>query len=423
MAITQSLGLRPSLAMTARMQASLRILGMSAPALAAYLEEAERKNPFLTVRLPPSYPAKGSDFDAVAALADTDNSLFAHVSQQIELSFRDDADKAIAYAFVESLEPTGWLSASAQQVARTCGCAHERAEAVLTACQNFEPAGLFARSLAECLRLQAREAGHLDRAMAATLDNLDAVAEGGQDQVAQDAGVTPAEIAAALGRLRSFDPKPGLVYTDRQAQIAPPDLSITRTAADWQVDLNWSTLPTVEVAAAPDMVTLAGDPRRIARSALAEAHWLSRTFDRRNSTLLAAASAIVARQVMFLEHGPGHLRPLALSDIAEDLKLHVSTISRATGGRRMETPHGVLPLRAFFTRAVGDRDDGQTRDGAMAVIRRIVEAEDPARPLSDAVIATRAKAEGADISRRAVAKYRDLLGIPNSYQRKRIAAR
>ncbi|MCA8881788.1 MAG: RNA polymerase factor sigma-54 [Rhodobacteraceae bacterium] len=423
MLISQTLNQRQTLVMTTRMQAAVRILGMSNQALGEHLESAARDNPYLDLRLPSSFRGGQSDFDAVAALAEAPAGLQAHVARQIELTFRNARDRAVAAAFAEALEPTGWLNASVAEVARAAGCSLETAEDVLADCQEFEPAGLFARSLAECLRLQARDQGCLDAAMRVVLDNLPLVAAGRLDDLAEAAGLDEAAIAATIRQLRSFDPKPGLAFGDAPAPIQPPDLIVRRDRSGWEVELNRSELPAVRVSEGlnPDAIS---DPaaRSYAREALSAARWLERTVARRHGTLLKVAVAIVRRQGAFLDHGPGHLEPLALADIAEELDLHASTISRAIAWRRIETPRGTLALKAFFSRPVGDSEDAKSRDAVLAMVRRIVAAENPARPLSDEAILRKANAEGAGISRRTVAKYRDVLGIPSSFARKRKTA-
>ena len=421
MALRQTMGLRNTLAMTTRMQAALDILGMPGAALCDHLAEAERKNPYLTVHMPAGYRAGSSAHEAVARLTTAPESLFTHVQRQIELSLRDPRDKRIAVALAQALEPTGWLPADLSDVAAACGCTDESLEPVLRACQEFEPAGLFARSLSECLYLQARDADLLTPAMAAVLDNLDQVAADGVEDLAIATGQDAEALADALKTLRGFDPKPGLAYSETILPAQPPELKAWRGAEGWQVELNRSTLPAIEISEMPDLTGFSTEDRRFARAALGEARWLHGAVTRRQNTLLAAASAMVARQTDYLEHGPGHLRPLALRDIAEVLQLHVSTISRATAYRRIETPQGVMALKSLFSRRIGDADDRATRDSAMAAIAKAIAAEHPVRPLSDAAIARQVGAEGPEISRRTVAKYRDLLGIPASYDRKRAA--
>lgn len=422
MLISQSLRQRQTLVMTTRMQAAVRILAMSNQALAEHLESAARDNPYVELRLPSSFRGGATDFDAVAALAEAPAGLQSHVARQIELTFRAPRDRAIAEAFAEALEPTGWLGASLAEIARAARCSLEKAEDILAELQEFEPAGLFARTLSECLRLQARDQGLLDGAMRAVLDHLPLVAEGKLAELARIAGAEPAAIAAAIRQLRSFDPKPGLAYADAPAPIQPPDLTIRRGRAGWEVELNRSELPAVSIAEGLDPEAIAdAAARSYARDALSAARWLEKTVARRHGTLLKVAVAIVRRQGAFLDKGPGHLAPLALSDIAEELSLHASTISRAIAWRRVETPRGTMALKAFFSRPVGDSEDAKSRDALLALVRRIVADENPARPLSDEAILRKANAEGAGISRRTVAKYRDVLGIPSSFERKRKA--
>ncbi|WP_243645047.1 RNA polymerase factor sigma-54 [Rhodovulum euryhalinum] len=420
------------LAMTAKMQASLRILQMSHIDLTAHLAEQALENPCLEVTLPEALPplpkglgggARDPDWDPVAALEGEKPSLYAHVGRQIALAFPHPAAQRVALAFAEALEPTGWLGASVETVARAAGVPVPVAESVLARLQQFEPAGLFARNLAECLRLQAADKGLLTWELSVILDNLALLAEGRIDDLAELCDGTPADVRAALVAIRGLDPKPGLAFAAPDMAILPPDLRLARGKDGWQVELNRSVLPALRVTAGPGT---AGDAaaRAWVSSARSRARWLVRAVERRQATLLLTAEFLVRHQTAFLEAGPAALRPLSTEEAAAELGLHPSTVSRAVAHRMIETPRGTLPLKAFFSRAFtpGSGADGPSQDALIALVGRIVAAEDPVRPLSDADIVRRAEAEGARLARRTVAKYRDLLGIPSSYDRRGRAA-
>lgn len=421
MELNQSLGLHQSLAMTTRMQASLRILAMPGGELCTYLDAAQQTNPYLSVRLPAAGAASTDRYDPVAALATPQDSLFAHVDRQIELSFRTAFERRIARGFARSMEPTGWISTEPRAVAAECGCTVDMAAGILAACQEFEPPGLFARSLAECLRIQARDAEMLTPAMRSVLDNLDAVAAGDIAPLAAHENLPEAALRGAFAQLRSFDPKPGLAYSETVAPVQPPDLIVTHGPRGWHVGLNRSALPSIEVLPPPDLDRLTPDERVAARTALGTARWLERTVAQRHATLLKVAAVIVARQSAFLEHGPGNLRPLAMADIAEHLGLHKSTVSRACAYRLVDTPQGLVTLKSLFSRTLGRGASVASQDAALARVKRIVAAEDPASPLSDAAISQLASSSGPALSRRTVAKYRRVLGIASSHARRRRA--
>lgn len=413
------------LAMTARMQAALRILRMTNADLAAYLAEEALENPCLEVA-PPPMPAPPSatgaagagDWDPVAALESVKPSLYEHAARQVELAFPNPTARRVALAFVEVLEPTGWLGAPVEHVAASAGVPATVAAAVLARLQGFEPAGLFARNLAECLRLQAEDRGLLTWELSVVLDNLPMIAEGRIADLARLCDGTPEDVRATLATIRGLDPKPGLAFAAAPAPILPPDLRAFRQDGEWRVELNRSTLPSLAVR---DVAAGANaEAQAYLARALSRARWLHRSVERRQTTLLRAAAVLVRRQAAFLDRGQRELRPLTTMDIAEELGLHPSTVSRAVADRLMETPRGTLPLRAFFSRAVtpGSGEDGPSQDAALALVGEIVAGEDRARPLSDAAIVKRATAAGIPLARRTVAKYRDLLGIPSSYDRR-----
>ncbi|MGB0903342.1 MAG: RNA polymerase factor sigma-54 [Mangrovicoccus sp.] len=432
MQLVQSLRQKTALAMTPRMQASVRILAMNNNELSRYLAEQALDNPYLDVRMPQGLaapttaaPQSNDGWDPVMGLASRAESLYGHVGGQIALAFPKLRERRIAESFAEALEPSGWLSTTVEDVAAMHGCSHDLAEDVLATCQEFEPAGLFARSLAECLGLQARDQGLLTPVMATVLGNLPMVANGEIEELARIGRCSIDAIRDAIGQLRGFDPKPGQAFLADPAPVFPPDLTARRVAGGWQVELNHSHLPAIDVLDdTPRPAAAAPEERAYCREALSSARWLAQALERRQTTLLRTGAAMVRRQAEFLDHGPASLKPMTLEDIAEELDLHPSTISRASAGRMIDTPRGALPMKAFFSRAfhAGDGGEGPSQQAMQEVVRKIVSEENPERPLSDTAIAKAAAKRGSKLARRTVAKYREALGIPSSYDRKRKAS-
>lgn len=425
MQLVQTLQTRTTLAMTQRMQASLRILQMNNADLAEFLTEKSLENPYVELRLPVSTGnASAADWDRIAALSAERPSLYAHVSGQIDLAFDAAPLRAIAHGFLELLEPSGWMTTPPETVALAQGVPVRVAEAVLARMRQFEPAGIFAGSLADCLRVQAEDEDLLTWELGALIDNLPLLAAGRVAELAEICDCEPQDIPEIAAILRRFDPKPGLRFSDDRPPVFPPDLTVRRAGSAWQVELNRSTLPAISVSQAALPRDAAKEARRYRAHALSEARWLASTLLRRQTTLLQTATVIVARQHGFLERGPGALVPLSLNDVGEALELHPSTISRAIAGRMIDTPTGALPLKAFFSRAfpVGGDGEGASQDAVLHLVRRIVDGEDAEHPLSDAEIADLAAREGIPIARRTVAKFRGLLGIASSYARRRPAA-
>jgi RNA polymerase sigma-54 factor len=320
---------------------------------------------------------------------------------RLRLSARD---ARIALALVEALEPSGWLGRDLAAIAQDAGTPAREVEAVLRQLQTrAEPTGLFARNLAECLRLQAEDAGEADPAMRAVLDRLTLVARGEIDRLAREAGLTEAEVRTRIGRLRRYDPKPGTGFEAAAAPVREPDLIAEKTGTGWQVSLNRSTLPAVSVA----------EGRGKGR---AEARAILRMIEGRNTTLLAVGQEILTRQAAVLDEGLGALVPMTMADVAAALALHESTVSRVVAGTSVDTPRGTWWLRAFFTRAA--QDGGPAAGALRDRLARLVAAEDPATPLSDVALAEALAEGGAPIARRTVAKYRAMLGLAPAHRRR-----
>ena len=424
MEMIQSLSQKQTMTMSGQMLSSLQILRMSSSDLSDHLREKAAVNPCISYTAPRAFAASGGEgFDAAAALAADRPSLMAHVAGQIEIAFPSEADRLLALRFAEALEPSGWLGRPLELIAAQAGVALRKAEDMLRRLQEFEPTGLFARSLSECLKLQAREADALTWELEALLDNLTLLADGRTGELAELCDCEPTDIPEIARQLRGYDPKPGLAYAHEPAPIFPPDLTAARTEEGWTVELNRAASPAIEVR--PDRLPGGAEDaeaRAWRRRALSEARALAQALERRGDTLLRTAAVLVARQSAFLDNGPGHLTPLSLEDVAEELELHPSTISRATEGRMIQTPAGALPLRSFFCRPASTQPGATaSQDALRDFVRRSVAAEDAARPLSDDAIVSLARKAGLAIARRTVAKYRAALGIPASYKRRRAA--
>lgn len=423
MELIQSFQTRTTLAMTQRMLASLRVLQMSNSDLTDYLTEKAQENPCIELRLPSGAGgAGGEDFDQIAALRSDSPSLYSHVADQIELAFDDPKERRVAFGFLEALEPSGWMTTDPCVIALSCQVSSGLADAVLSQMKAFEPAGLFAGSLAECLRLQAEDRGVLTWELEALIENLPLLADGRRRELAELCDCEIGDLPEIIAILKQFDPKPGQSFLDDRPPVFPPDLTATRTADGWTVELNRSNLPSIAITdkAMPPLDRSHAEARAYRTRALSEARWLASALIRRQTTLLQTATAIISRQGAFLEDGSGSLRPLSLADIGEVVELHPSTISRAIAGRMIDTPIGALPLKSFFSRSFPSSQDGMehSQQSVLKVVQRIVSTEDATKPLSDTAIAALAAKEGVTIARRTVAKFRGVLGIASSYARR-----
>lgn len=400
------------------MQTSLRVLRADAAGLARYLEEQASEIPALT--LVPTLPGPGDWLprwsgmlpepgSAPREAATPAPSLIAHVLGAIPALVPPEGYR-IAYALTEALEPTGWLGQSTDRIAADLGVADAAVETVLTQLQAIEPAGLFARTLAECLHLQAADAGCLDDVMRAMLGRLDLVASGDWAAMSRVAQAPEAEIMACFRTIRSFNPKPGTHFSSVASPLREPDLAVRPGPDGWAVSLNRSSLPTLLVDDAAPGATAA-------RAVLT-------LIERRHSTLIAVAQSILVHQRAALEQGPAMLRPLAMRTVAEAVGLHKSTVSRVVAGTAIDTPHGTWWLRALFS---GDMGSDTGAAALRARLGRLIAAEDRTAPLSDEALAMALRlpasasgdtGPGPQISRRTVAKYRAALRIPPAHRRR-----
>lgn len=410
------------LALNGALTTSIRVLRFDASGLTKYLEEQAAVNPHLVVEPAPvdatlwlprwttafavqGFGQAGSP-DIGAMLQAPAMGLIAHVSAEIGRVVAP-ADRALAFALMQGLEPTGWLGRPLPAIATEAGVPTAEAERVLLLLQSIEPTGIFARSLAECLQLQAIEAECFDDTMSCILEHLDLLAAGEIGRLAKMCSVDESAIMARLRAIRSFDPKPGTRFGQDAAPIREPDLAVTRGAEGWVIRLNNSSLPDVQVVAPTD------DGHDAA--ALTAAREVQRMVHNRNQTLLRIAKEILLRQENVLSQGLEAMQPMTMQDVAVAVGLNVSTVSRAIAGVSVDAPRGTVWLRAMFTESLGGVAAGALR----AKLLRLVRDEDRDSPLGDQALAEALSTHGAVVARRTVAKYRNMLDIPPAHRRKR----
>lgn len=353
-------------------------------------------------------------------------SLSDHVTMQIAFSFRDPHDRAIARDLADALDETGYMRGDIHEIAERLGTPARTVRDVLAICQTFDPPGLFARDLAECLALQLKVRDRLDPAMQAMIANLELLARRDFVQLRRLCGVDDDDLLEMLAEIRALDPRPGLAFTTGTADTIVPDV-IVRPARDgsWTIELNPETLPRILVN--QDYFTVVSrhaasqGEKDFLAECLQSANWLTRSLDQRARTILKVASEIVRQQDSFLMQGIRHLRPLNLRTIAEAIGMHESTVSRVTANKYMMTPRGVFELRYFFSVAIASAEGGDAHSSAAVRdrIRELIDGEKPAAVLSDDAIVDILKKGGVEIARRTIAKYREGMNIPSSVQRRR----
>ena len=366
-----------------------------------------------------------SDFDPLQLIKSQEKSLYVHCADFVSELDLAPQEQLIAFKLIEELEPTGWIEINLEEIAKICSSDIKTVDYILKLMQNIEPAGLFSRSLAECLTIQAKDRGLLNNTLASILENLHLLGGGKFDLLKRRCGCSDEELAENLKSIKSLDPKPGLQFGSHQVSIREPDLSVKNQDEGWVVELNRSTLPSVFVDKdyARDVQKRTSDPdqKEFIKEKIAEANWLSNALKKRNDTMLKVGAEIVKRQRKFLEKGPSYIQPMVLRDIADAVEMHESTISRVTTGSLMETPQGTLELKSFFSVSLQLNDDKSFQSAASVKFKilKMVENENPHKPISDDEIVDRLKIEGINIARRTVAKYRKLQKIPASFMRKR----
>ena len=366
-----------------------------------------------------------TDFDPIQLIKSHDKSLYVHCGDYIERLSLTLKERLVAYKFLEELEPTGWISTTVKDVGDQTSVDTHIVESVLETLQMIEPAGLFSRTLAECLKLQAEDAVLLDDTLASILDNLHLLGGGKFDLLKRRCGCSDEELSKKLKIIKSFNPKPGLQFSSETINIREPDLKITKNDDGWLVTLNKSTLPSVLIdktyAKTVRKTKMDTEQKEFIKEKIAEANWLKNALQKRNDTMLRVGAEIAKRQTEFLEKGPNYLQPMILRDVAEAVELHESTISRVTTGSLMETPQGTLELKSFFSVGLQLNDDQSSQSSAAVKfrIKKLIETEKSQNPISDDEIVETLKAGGINVARRTVAKYRKVQNIPASFMRKR----
>jgi len=365
------------------------------------------------------------DLSLEATLSET-KTLREHLLEQLHIELQDPAERTIGHHLIDLVDEAGWLNGNLEQVADLLGCEMDRLRSVLARMQRFEPSGIMACSLAECLAQQLRDKDRLDPAMQALLDNLDLLAKREIDTLMRICGVDGEDLRDMVAEIRALDPKPGLAFSHEISQPVTPDI-LMRPGPDgsWIVELNPETLPKVlvntEYFARITRDARSKSERDYITEQMQSANWLVKSLHQRATTILKVASEIVRQQDAFFARGVEHLRPLVLRDIAEAIEMHESTVSRVTTNKFIATPRGLYELKFFFTAAIASSTGGEAHS-AEAVrhrIKSLIDQEEPKAILSDDRIVEILKSDGIDIARRTVAKYRESMKIPSSVQRRR----
>lgn len=474
MALSPRIELRQSqsLVMTPQLQQAIRLLQLSAMELEAELVSAVESNPLLDWSEPSQITAtggevgqpqvNGEDHEPVSAEADWGGSdgepwyervgpsdrdedgpiaeqvaetetLHDHLLWQLHLSPLSPRDRVIAVTLIESINDDGYLREPLQSIADSLASSLstncEEVTTVLHQIQRFDPVGVGARDLSECLRLQLEPLPDdtEGKRLAARLTDglLERLPKVGIAGLATELKLEASQVESAVLLLRSLDPRPGAqIGAIAHDTYVAPDVVIWRQHGLWRVSLADSMRPRISIHRGYEgMIRHAStSDASYLRGHLQEARWLLKSLEARGETLLKVARCLLRQQAAFLEFGDGALRPLTLREVANEIGLHESTVSRAVSRKYARTPRGTVPLRAFFASGIETGTGGETSSTAIqAMLRQLIDAENPRKPLSDARLADTLKAAGVPVARRTVAKYRDVMGIGSSQDRMRMA--
>jgi RNA polymerase sigma-54 factor len=476
--ISQRLDLRQSqnLVMTPQLQQAIKLLQLSNIELAEMVEQELENNPLLEKAENESENASESseepapssdegqdeleaafesantndDFDAGSSMAEigaggnskfdeieesfenrmaSEKTLREHLLEQLHMSLDDNRDRLIGALLIDRLDESGYLREDPATLAQQWGSTVERMESLIETMKGFDPTGVFAADLPECLALQLNERGQLDAPMQKLLQNLNLIANHDFKKLCDICGVNQTYLMDMIAEIKALNPRPVSGFDHLVVQTAIPDVLMKRLPKNlgggWRVELNSETLPRVlinqqyytEVASA---ATQKKDKEYLSTQ-LSNANWLIRAMDQRAQTILKVAAEIVEQQDAFFNYGIEFLRPLKLTDIAEVIQMHESTVSRVTTNKYIGTPRGIFELKYFFTTAlISSSGVEHSSESVKTRIKILIDQEDPSAVLSDDKLVEVLKAEGIDLARRTVAKYREGLGIPSTVQRRRM---
>ena len=359
--------------------------------------------------------------------------LYEHLLWQLECAHLSETDHEIGLAIIDGIDERGYLTESLEDIQQGLVARHnevelDEIEAVLHLIQHFDPIAVGARTPSECMKLQLEQydpdTPNLNKAIALVDRYLEYLAKNDMATLKRRLQASDAQLADIIKLIQTTNPHPGQTISTSHAEYIKPDVFVSKINGQWTVRINPENAPRLKVNETYSKLIKRGEnseQNNYLRDHVQEARWFIKSLQSRNDTLLRVATSIVERQHDFLEHGDEAMKPMVLRDIAEELEMHESTISRVTTMKFMHTPRGVLEFKYFFSSHVGTADGGECSATAIrAIIKKLVAAESPNKPLSDNKIATLLKEQGVNVARRTIAKYREAMNIPPSNERKRL---
>ena len=382
-----------------------------------------------------SAPAEGDNRDFFETHSSGSESLQEHLAWQLDLTPFSDEDRVIADSIIDAINDDGYLPLSLEDLLDSLKLDPEQevgieeVQAVLRRIQHFDPVGVGARNPAECLLIQLnaldKETPWRNQALILVREHVNLLGNRDYNQIMRRMKLTEAELQEVLTLVQSLNPRPGSQITSSKPQYVVPDVFVFKNKGKWQVDLNIDAAPRIRINSHYASLVKRADnseDNTYLRNHLQEARWFLKSLQSRHETLLKVARCIVERQRNFFEYGDEAMKPLVLRDIADSVEMHESTISRVTTQKYMHTPGGIFEFKYFFSSHVGTADGGECSATAIrAIIKKLVAAETPTKPLSDSKIASLLDDQGIKVARRTIAKYREAMSIPPSNERKRLS--
>ncbi|MCU0577841.1 MAG: RNA polymerase factor sigma-54 [Desulfobacterota bacterium] len=453
--LKQHLKLAQQLIMTPQLQQAIKLLQLSRLELQEYIETELEQNPLLDVdvtRVREETPEALAErqqlkqrWDAYLETYGQDNipyyedderpsiesttskpeGLLDHLLWQIRMNDFSDKEREVSLFIIGNLDHNGYLSLDTQTISQETGATAEEVESAIAKVQRFDPPGIAARDLKDCLQIQARILGLEDSLVWRIIDShLNDLQTKNYNKIAQELSATVDDVAQAAQIIVNMEPRPARDYSDDPPQYVVPDVYVVKLEGEYVVVLNEDELPMLKLNREYQGMMKADNMGKMARDYLSEcyksAQWLLKSIQQRQNTLCKVTESIVKFQRAFLDHGITHLKPLVLRDVADDVGMHESTISRVTSNKYVHTTQGTFELKYFFNSGISKSDGSFVASQSVkSDIENIIKAEDTKHPLSDQAIAHKLKGKGVRIARRTVAKYRELLGILPSNQRKK----
>ncbi len=373
---------------------------------------------------PSHTPSSGSEYDYISDSAFDKPSLRDHIEQQLRIHFTSHKHLLIGQLIFDHIDQRGWLPQSDEELIAEIKISQADFDYILGEMRQFDPVGIFARNLSDCLALQLQERNRLDPAMAILLDNVEMIGAREYKKLMRLCQVEEDDLRDMLKEIRQLTPNPIGEYSLKTADIVVPDLYVKQNARNqWYVELSPRAFPSVRANNDYYFSMLHQidnkDDKQYLQQNWQEAKWMIRALTQRNNTIMKVGHAIVRRQIGFFRDGIDGLKPLVLKDIAQDVEMHESTISRTCSGKYMATAHGVFEMKYFFTNAINGGTEGLSTEAIRKRIKNLIDTEEKNKIYSDDAIVDILQKENIDIARRTVAKYRDLMKIPSSAQRKR----